>query len=221
MNLDEIQKQKIADHIKGITAFAETYNELYDHVLSAIGSENHHTFSMDVVANILDEDFGGPSKIKLEEQNHMKELSQSFSGLLRREMLDTFKFPAIAANLIMLAVCYLAYSYGAAEGAKIKVLTATLIISMFIPPLLYFVKVYIIDKGQTKPSIKNPALKSMSLFGMNVATFLTFAFLIPEPLFSLSPVTRYLILLGAYFLLGVYIRAYLKIFNNTLKLKLQ
>jgi len=176
---------------------------------------------MDVVAKILDEDFGGTSKIKLEEENHQKELSRSFSRFLKREMFNTFTFPAITGNLTILALCYLLYTGEAGEETKINVLGATLIILMFIPFLMYMVKAYIIDRNQIKPSIKNSALKSISLLGMDVAVFVTFAFLPTESLFDLSMATKFLILLGTYLLLSIYIRAYLKVYNNTLKLKLQ
>jgi hypothetical protein len=221
MNLDETQNQKIADHIKGITAYAETYNELYDHVLSALSSEKQHPFNMDIVAKILDDDFGGTSTIKLEEENYQKKLGQNFSNLLWKEMINTFKFPAITGNITLLALYYLLYTGGAAEQSRIKLLGSALIISMFIPLLMYIVKVYIIDRNHIKPSIKNPALKSSSLFGINVAIFVTFVFLAKGSIFDPSLATKLLILLGTSLLLSIYIRAYLKIYNNTVKLKPQ
>lgn len=43
MILNEIQKLEIADYVKSTTRYIETYDEVYDHVLSALEQEQQVT----------------------------------------------------------------------------------------------------------------------------------------------------------------------------------
>jgi hypothetical protein len=51
MILNEIQKQDVADYVRAITRYMETYDELYDHILSSLSSEHHESFNMGHLGN--------------------------------------------------------------------------------------------------------------------------------------------------------------------------
>lgn len=221
MKLTDIQIQIVTDHIKTITTYAETYNEVADHVISELSSEPHSFFSRELVDLIIEEDFGGTRRIRLEEEKHKEDLR---SGLIRKvwmEMSNSFKFPGIITSLIFLGFFYVVFAEVMVRNPESQIFPTVLIILMFCPLLFYVAKVYILERAWQKPSIKNPALLSASFMGMNFATFILCGFLLPDPpLIDISPGTKIILMLGSYFLLSVYVRAYLKIYNNTLQLKL-
>lgn len=221
MILNETQKQEIADYVGIITRYMETYNELYDHILSALSAEKYESFNMSMVFNIIDEDFGGIKKIKLEEGNSQKALYKSFSASLKREMLNTFKFPAMLTNLAYLGFGYILYHSGEVSGKFSLAFKLISVAIMIIPLLLYWVKTLIIDRRRTKPSISNYALRYTSLLGMNFATSVILVFIAKHPLISLSSNAQFMILFGLYYLLSIYFRAYLKIYFRSIKLQVQ
>jgi hypothetical protein len=221
MILNETQKQEIADYVFSITRYMETYNELFDHILSALSTDKSESFNMGLVFKIIEEDFGGIEKIKLEEEISRKALSKSFKLSLAREMLNSFKFPGIISHLAYLAFGYILYDSGTAGGKfalAFKLLSVTIII---MPMLLYGIKALILDKGRIKPAISNYALLYTSMLGMNFATTIILTFLTKNAVITLTNNTQLLIVFGSYFLLSTYFTAYLKIYKRTIKWKFQ
>jgi hypothetical protein len=217
MILNEIQKQDIADYVRAITRYMETYDELYDHILSSLSSENHESFNMGLVFKIINEDFGGIEKIKQEEECSQKALYRSFHTSMIWEMVKTFKS---LESLCLLVLGCVFYYGGATYELKKNIVLISLVVMMLTPIILYLFKVFIKERKRIKPSINNYALRYSSFFGMNVATSMFFAFLVREPIFELAPGTQFIIMLCLYFFLSVYLRAYVKVFRKPLKLKL-
>lgn len=218
MILNEIQKHEIADYVKGITRYMETYDELYDHILSSLSSEKHASFNLGIVFNIIDEDFGGLEKIKQEEESSQKALYRSFRTSMVWEMVKTFKSIESLGLLVLGCVFYFG---GASLEFKRNIVLISLVVMMLTPVMLYLYKTCIKERGRIKPSISNYALRYSSFFGMNTATSMYFVFLIRDPIFKLAPGTQFIIMLCLYFFLSVYLRAFIKVYRKPLKLKLQ
>lgn len=220
MILNETQKQEVADYVSGITRYIETYNEIYDHVLSALEQEEQKSFQIGLVSYIIDKDFGGAAKIQVEEQNSRIALYSSFSGTLKREMLNTFKFPAVINNIALLILGLIFYSGGAKSELLVPLAFIGSIVMMFTPIILMVYKTCIKERGQLKPSVSTYALQYTAIFGMNTAGCLFYLFAAREAIITLEVSTQIALMLGVYFILSIYLRAFLKIYSKSLRLKL-
>jgi hypothetical protein len=217
MILNEIQKQEVADYVKSITRYMETYDEVYDHILSSLSSAKHESFNMVLVFGIIDEDFGGIEKLKQEEDSSQKVLNRNFHINMIWEMVRTFKS---LESLCLLVLGFVFYYGGSSLEFKRKIVLISLVVIMLTPIILFLFKVFIKERRRIKPSINDYALRYSSFFGMQVATSMFFAFLVREPIFKLAPGTQFIVMLCLYFFLSVYLRAYMKVFSKSLKLKL-
>jgi hypothetical protein len=217
MILNEIQKQEVADYVRAITRYMETYDELYDHILSSLSSENHESFNMGLVFKIINEDFGGIEKIKQEEECSQKALYRSFHTSMIWEMVKAFKS---LESLCLLVLGCVFYYGGATYELKKNIVLISLVVMIFTPVILYVYKACYKEKGHIKPSNSNYALRDASFFGMNAAMSMYFVFLTKDPIIKASTGTQFIIMLCLYFFLSVYLRAYLSVFRKSYKLKL-
>lgn len=219
MLLNEIQKQEIATYVAANTRYRETYNELYDHVLSALAQEEQATFHMDLVVDLINADFGGVKQIRQEEEHTKQALYGSFSKMLRQEMLYTLKFPAVIQNLSLLTLGLIFYFGKASTQTILSVTIACTLITVLIPLLLFVYKAYIRDRKQGKPSISDFALRYNALFGLNTATCVFYISFSWDALTAMAPGTLIAIMWGAYFFLRIFLSAYLKVYNRALRLQ--
>lgn len=219
MILNEIQKQEIADYVKSITRYMETYDEVYDHLLSAVEQEQQATFHMSLIKDVINSDFGGEKQIRQEEENTRQALYGGFSKMLTREMLNTFKFPAILNNLALLSLGLILYFCNANSQTIVSVSIAGTLIILLIPLLLFVYKSYILERQQAKPSVSHYALRYNALFGLNAATCVFYVSFSWDVLTAVEPGVLVAIMCGAYYFLSVFLRAYLKMYNNALRLK--
>ena len=220
MILNEIQKQEVADYVSRNTRFIETYHEIYDHLLTAFEEEAHNSFHINLATDIVNKDFGGVDKIRHEEQVNRMALYSSFSGTLKREMLNTFKFPAIVNNVANLILGMLFYFSNAASGMLVSFTVTGSVIMMLIPFALMIYKICVRDRGRAKPSISTYALQYTAIFGMNIAGCMFYLFVARDAIMTLEFSTQLAMMFGVYFFLSVYLRAFLKIYNRSLKLQL-
>lgn len=220
MKLTEIQKQEIADYVAANTVYIETYNELYDHVLSALAEEEQTTFQMGLVTDVINSDFGGVKQIRQQEENTREVLYGSFSKMLKRELLNTFRFPAIMHNLAVLSLGLLFYFGEASSQTIVSVTIGGSLIILLIPLLLFVYKAYILERREAKPSVCNYALRYNALFGLNTATLVFYLSFSWDALTAMEPGILVAIMFGTYFFLSIFLRAFLKMYNSALKFKL-
>jgi hypothetical protein len=147
-------------HIK----YQETYNEVYDHVLTAI--ENEHTTNLsfkDTALAIIDMDFGGLSNLKNLERNKTKAIS---SQVVKSQMLyarDYFKIPSIGFTLfVVIFTCYIANT----KLLSVVLLGATFI--MLIPIIVVGVRIVknVLSKKAGKPSVKDNMFNLIAIYGV-------------------------------------------------------
>jgi len=220
MILNELQKQELADYVKSITRYMETYDEVYDHVLSALEQEPQATFQMSLVKDVINCDFGGEKQIRQEEENTRLALYGGFSQMLKLELLNTFKYPAVVNNLALLGLGLIFYFGNANSQTIVSIIIAGTLIILLIPLLLFVYKSYFLERQQAKPSVSNYALRYNALFGLNTATCVFYGSFSWDVLTSLEPVILVAILWVTYFFLSVFLRAYLKMYKSALRLTL-
>jgi len=219
MILDELQKQQIAYYVRSITRYRETFDELYDHVLSAMERSAQAAFHMSLAEEVINTDFGGAMQIRAEEENMKHLLYGSFSKLLKREVLNTFRFPAVINNLLICGLVLILYLGKASSQTLVLITIAGASIVLLLPLLLYVYKSYILERSH-KPSVSQYALRYNALFGLNTATCVFYISFSWDVLTTLESGILVTIMATAYYFLSIFLRAYLRLYANALRLKL-
>ncbi|RZK22044.1 MAG: hypothetical protein EOO43_10115 [Flavobacterium sp.] len=104
MNLTDEQKNEIQGYIITVPKYRETYNELYDHILTSLADQDG-TFHIDLVTKIVNDDFGGFNEIADQEQIYHKEIGKKFNRQFRLQFIDTLKWQGIG----VLVICFMLY----------------------------------------------------------------------------------------------------------------
>jgi len=212
MKLTEEQLAEVRIYIFSAPRFRETYNELYDHILNAL-EEMDGEFTIEFVRQIVKDDFGGFDKIVEQEERYQKQVTSSYKRLLRIEMLNTFKFPAILSNICVLLISIGFYAYGIKYGINIKPLYRALYIISLLPVLVYIYKRFVADRKHIKPSIKYDFLHHMWLLGQFASQVILILFVYKS--FVTIPLhIQFMILSFSFFAVSVFVRAFVKLYKQ-------
>jgi len=212
MKLTEDQLAEIRVYIFHKPRFRETYNELYDHILNSL-EDMEGEFNMSMVTNIVNNDFGGFDKIQAHEELYQKEVTRKYKRLLWKEMLNTFKFPDILGNFILLGLTIILYSASLNLDISTKSMYQALIIVAIVPMSLYLIKRFIVDRKHSKLSIKYDVMHHMWLLGFFFSQ-LILALVNFQSYIHLSLHGSFIIASVFFFISSVYIRAYNKLYNT-------
>jgi hypothetical protein len=79
-------KLEIVDYIGGVPKYQETFDEVYDHIISALSSTENAEFNIGLVRDIVNEDFGGFEQIVLNETEFEKRFVRTCMGDVRRQV---------------------------------------------------------------------------------------------------------------------------------------
>lgn len=212
MKLSAIQLNEISQYIINGLKYRETYYEICDHVISSL-EPMEQEYHLDLVKNIIEEDFGSFSEITLNEINYEKEFSKNCYRILGTEMLNTFKWNNIHNNLIILALCVIFYMYSPRDDQHTKPMLYAVVIVSTTGLFAQLIKAFK-DRKFMKPAMKSQFLGRISIFSIAFVQVLI-VFIGKYPLFSLSPNIRLIILLTLFFIISVFTRAYLKMMGKT------
>ena len=168
------QLSVLQDILRKQITYRETYEEVYDHVLTALTQYDDNIPLMQTVNNILFKDFGGFAGLRLMERKRR--------WLIARQMINKqfwyfskhFKFPLLP--LILLIFCFFFYF---ADKIKLNIvgwfiLVAMAIIPVFIRGIRYFKTGYF--SNDTKKSINDFPFKIIGI----IPFYITFWIIIVE-----------------------------------------
>ena len=211
MELLKEQKQEISILISGLTKYRETYYEIYDHVLNELSTRDEK-FSLDLVNHILIESFGTRTEIIVNETVYVKDITRRYFQFFNQEILNTFKWPDIAANLSLVLIWVVLR-----ESLNIMPMTKSIGIIVLLMCFFYYFKRYLLDRNERKPSLKYSFLQSSTSFGVSIYVFIFFLFLSKDSLMDISINFKMNITLGLFCFTSVYLRAFIKLYNKKLK----
>jgi hypothetical protein len=212
MRLTEEQKQEIKDYIVSVPRFRETFNELYDHLVNSF-ENNEVEFSIDEVNRIVNADFGGFSEIVSQEKLYQKELSKKYNKHFRQEMLNTFKWPQLIGNAIVLALCLIMYHQGKSVLLNLKPMLSAIIILVYGIAIFGFSKIIRNKFKHAKYSILDNYFGYACSFGVIFVNPSIHA-LNKNNSFGIGDQARLLILLSVFFFCSVYVRAFIKFYKR-------
>ncbi len=212
MLLTDEQKSEIKHYIITVPKYRETYNELYDHILNSF-EDSEAVFSLDEVAGVVNNDFGGFSEIVEQEKIYHKELGKKYNKHFRLQFVDTLKWP----GLLVFAFCLLIYFGTQTTPFNIKPMLFGTTICFVTAAILGFSTIIINRIRYSKYSILDNYLGLEYSFGLAVMNVFLQVF-ISRNLFGLSENSKLIAMLMLYFFCSVYIRTLFKIYKRKFKI---
>ncbi|MBB6502588.1 hypothetical protein [Pedobacter cryoconitis] len=216
MILTAQQNQKIKDYIFDATKYKETYHEVYDHILNAL-TDLDEVYSIELVTKIVNDDLGGLKEIKKQEELYQKQVNKRYTGLFRLEIVNTFKWPGILNNLTILALCICFYYTGKSAPFNMQPMTVATFACFMMVSIYIFTKIMMNKTKNRKYSIMDNSLRNLAFTGFFIGNFALLFFTIGN-LIDLNRDTMLIAMLLLYFFSSVYIRAFIKFYNQQIKI---
>ncbi|RZJ49810.1 MAG: hypothetical protein EOO44_17620 [Flavobacterium sp.] len=212
MKLTAEQKLEVRNYIIDVPKYRETYNELYDHIINAL-EENNNPFSINEVASIVNTDLGGFSEVVAQEKNYQKTLNRKFIRSFQLEMLNTFKWPNMLGNIIVLTQCIMLYYAGKSDSLNFKVIIWASFACCMSVTIFANAKIFINIYRYRKYSILDSYLSNQGFFALIITSGFIQFFLSKESIVSTSYETKLAITLMLFFFTSVYVRSFIKFYR--------
>jgi len=212
MELNKAQRDEVRDYIITVPKYRETYHELYDHLLNAL-AEREETFSIEEVIKIINDDFGGFSEIVQQEKEYQREIVKKYNVVFRQQMLNTFRWPELLNNLIILSFCL--FLYYAAEKAMVNarlIFFASLICCLSVTVFGLF-KIFSNRLKYARYSVLDNFLAYSCTFGLSMGNAVL-QLVMNTGLFDVSSRTKIITTLLLFFFCSIYVRAFIKFYNQ-------
>lgn len=217
MELTEENKQEIETHIWSACRYGETFNEVYDHVVSALAFSEKSTFNGSLVTEIIRNDFGGLEQIKEDEKEYEKTFVRSCMHDLKGEIISSFKFPRVWFNVLLLVFCLFADHFSRYIPIGIMQFVTVVLVSVIAVSLIFLFYRYLYRRTQ-KPSIKikvlERALGICTLLSYNVTTL----FLGKNAMFDVSSSIQILVTMAMFLALFNFLFAYSRVYKKRLRI---
>lgn len=215
MKLTEEQKAEVYKYIFPVPRYFETFNEVYDHVINAL-EDKDEPYSEDLIDYVVNNDFAGYYQILEDEKLYQKRLIKKYTGLFRKEMLNTFKWPNLMINLLIMALFMVFYKFGN-QNFNIKLLVVFCTLIMVSTCIFGLTKSWLNLRKFSKDSIINSFWRNESVFGITVLNLFLNVALNKANFFGLANEGRLIAALIMFFFCNVFARAYIKFYNQKIK----
>ena len=167
MTPDTNQDSQLRTYLREAFVYRETYEELYDHIISALQDKPAGTSFEQAINTIINDDFGGHKNLVNIEQHCKKAIVKDVRRHQAQFLGSFFKFPNMLYVLILGVVIYNLLALISLSLTNIRVMFLLLaFIPWFAMPLSYFLTVYIF--GDTKRSVKDNAMSNWSMLPFRV-----------------------------------------------------
>ena len=216
MKLSKEELAEVSRHILSLTRFKETYDEMYDHVLSIL-EEKEEAFDPCLISVIVNDNFGGQEQILKNEAISLEELKHSSGRSLMEEILSKLRSFKSLDNISLLCLCLLFYFQMMGGTFNPAYLIYTMFFVAFYPILVYLYKTYFVNRSLVKPSMKNVFLLRVGLYGCFLIIVFYLLLLSQQSLFEITNHARGVMTLVLYYFSGVYIRSFRAFYKKKIK----
>jgi hypothetical protein len=174
MKLTEEQIKNLQKYLHDALSYRETYEEIYDHILSAMEFQPEGVSFEDAINNIIRDDFGGVKNlVKIERASKSALVNQSLNKFLDFGKLY-FKLPFLLYNVLGCALAY--YLLQRAGVSMVVIECALLVMTIVVPGIIYHVRLfntgYFLDT--TRRSAKDKMFENLA--GVPVRLFIILNF---------------------------------------------
>jgi hypothetical protein len=214
MKPTEKQLKVLQNYLHNTLTYRESYEEIYDHILSAIEHQPDNITFEDTINNIIINDFGNHKNLlKIEKAGKdalVKESIRKFLGFF----ISCFKFPALFYTLTFALTAYYAITQARLIPFTTEVIFALISI---VPGVIYFLRLYntgyILDT--TQKSAKDKLFETIA--GIPIRVFVVVIVFINTTSHKIWQADQYygvtvLLLLGVVYNIALY-----KLYQNEFK----
>jgi hypothetical protein len=173
MKLNKEQCSIVSDRVWGIVKYRETYEEVYDHILTAI--EQHYDGKKsvyDLTEQLINQEFGSSEGIKQLEAEREKIIKSAINKKQWKYVLNHFRFPLIAFTLILAVASYFFIDTYISRKALFLIVFIVALVP-FLACCSRWLKQGIGHK-KTKRSVKDNVILNNSYFALNFINVINF-----------------------------------------------
>jgi hypothetical protein len=160
MKLTEQEDQFVKQYLSKILKYRETYDELYDHIVTALSHKTSITSFEQSVYDIVTDDFGGYDNLMKLEKASKKVAVKDTIGLFLIYFTGYFKFPKLVytvAGIVMI------YYFAPHVQLKLWTVLGNCLVMIVFPQLYYFAlmikKFAFLQKRDKKGYVFKPTFK--------------------------------------------------------------
>ncbi|WP_131539042.1 hypothetical protein [Pedobacter nototheniae] len=217
MVLTAQQTQKLKDYIFSASKYRETYNEIYDHILNALADQNE-PYSIELVSRIVHNDFGDFKEIRKQERLYQQQINKKYARLFRLEIANSFKWPGLLSNLTILALCICLYYGSKSAPFNMKPITIATFLCFAAIAVFVYSKIILSKRKNNKYSVMDNSIGSLATIGLFIGNFVLYWFITKDSLINLSYDYKIIAMLILFFFCSVYVRAFIKFYNQKIKI---
>jgi hypothetical protein len=218
MRLSRKQLEEVDSYLYGLTKYRETFQELKDHVLSALRDLDASTFDLQLVKDIVDEDFGGQDHLLKYEALCMRSSTRQYLRLLGMEMLNTFKWSGLVRNLFVIWFCAMIYD-GQKSVADISPLPVvqTMYIVFYLPGLFVLFHKFVALRHK-KLSMLHNFLFKVWLLTATAGTFIIQGISFANKYLHYNSKFELGLILAMYVVMNIFLKAYMKLYKEKIRI---
>jgi hypothetical protein len=176
MKPTEKQLKVLQDYLHNTLTYRESYEEIYDHILSAIEHQPDNISFEDVVNNVIRDDFGSPKNLLKVEQTSKKVLVRDSLRQFAGYFVDCFKAPALLYTTGLALTMY----YSLVQIKYTEFVTQCIFAVLFgliviVPGVIYLMRLYNTGYilGTTKKSAKDRLFETLAGMPLRIFVMLT------------------------------------------------
>jgi hypothetical protein len=208
MNLTEEQKKEIQGYIITVPKYRETYNELYDHILTSL-ADQEGPFHINLVLKIVNDDFGGFKQIVDQEELYHKQIGKKFNKQFLLLFVDTLKWRGI----VLFILCLMFYYSDKTTPVNVKLLLEASKNSLMLVMLVGYARIVVNIIRFSKLSILDGHVSFTSSFGyFSFNLFITR--IVNGQVFELSDNSKLMVVLIVFSFVSIYLRTFFKIYSR-------
>jgi uncharacterized membrane protein len=218
MKPDARQDDLLKQYLRKAFIYREIYEEVYDHIISALDSRTPAASFQSVVNDIIRDDFGGHDQLIKLERNCKKAMEKDLRRKQFNYFILFFRFPNVIYVLVATVAIYQLLSKSMLSDQTIKWLFwGMTLLPYFVIPLRYYVTGYVF--GDTKRSIRDSMMGSLSMFPLR--TFcIACALLVTGVINGVSFAPSITLITVGVVLFAVYFLAFLKLSREEFKVSM-
>ena len=155
------QERSLKKYLRNTLAYRETYEEVYDHIISSLALQSGNKSFEEAVNQIVNSDFGGAKALVLMENNRAKLTEITIKKQYRKCCLNYLKFPFIFYVAAFSFACYYLISQIKLTALTLAYLFGPLVLIPFALQWIRYYKTGVIF-GDTKASLNDRVFLKLS-----------------------------------------------------------
>jgi hypothetical protein len=218
MKLDARQDELLKHYLRKVFLYRETYEEVYDHMISALQERPYTQTFQDAVNDIIRRDFGGHNNLISMENNCKKAMVKELRNKQFGYFISFFKFPYFLLVLGFSLGVYLVMSKSLLSPHTVRwIFWGMALLPYVVIPLRFFYTGYLF--GETKRSIRDNMMGDLSMLPMRVFFAVAALFVINGKYNPAYHASTLMVTMGVV-IYAIYFLAYFKLSKDEVKVRM-